>query len=213
MTKRHSGCWWILNGVETWTWHKWKLFWPRWCGDGQSPIFIFQDSPWALLSYRLQGITKPVRANHLAGKKVIESHARSVTLFLPLSAATCRDKNWCSNSPGKPSFGKENRQSCSVWQAGLASHLRNQSSGTPKFHFCTEGLELTLGPGIFRAPGMTVVCSADLELSLSSICPRRRVWTSTASAFSGTSKALWDENIKDNHRNCSNCNRTHIALH
>lgn len=154
-----------------------------------------------------------MRANHLAGKKVIDSHARSVTLFLPLSAATCRDKNWCSNSPGKTSFGKENRQSCSIWQAGLASHLGNQSSGTPKFHFCTEGLELTLGPVIFRAPGMTAVSSADLELSLSSICPRRRVWTSTASAFSGTFKALWDENIKDNHRNCSNRNRIHITLH
>ena len=44
---------------------------------------------------------KSVKANHLTGKNVIESHGRSVTLFPPLSAAICRDTNWCINTPAK----------------------------------------------------------------------------------------------------------------
>lgn len=68
---------------------------------------------------------KSAKANHLTGKSVIESHAHSVTLFLPLSVAICRDANWCINTSPKHLFERK-RQSDSVWQAGLVPHLRNQ---------------------------------------------------------------------------------------
>lgn len=67
---------------------------------------------------------KSAKANHLTGKSVIESHAHSVTLFLPLSVAICRDANWCINASAKHLLEKK-RQSDSIWQAGLVPHLRN----------------------------------------------------------------------------------------
>lgn len=88
---------------------------------------------------------KSVKANHLTGKNVIESHACIVNLFPPLSVAMCRDTNWCINTPAKRLSKK--RTGKVVAYAGWVGvpPLEPDSAGIPKILFCTEGLELLQG--------------------------------------------------------------------
>lgn len=156
---------------------------------------------------------KSVKANHVTGKKFIESHARSVTLFPPLSVAICRDTNWWINTPAKHLLEKRTGKMVAYSRLGWCPTSGTKECWYTKNPLLHWRLGVTLGPVIFRAAGMMVVSFKDLGPSLSLLCPRRSVWTSMVSAFSGTFKTFWNKNIKDNDGNCLNHTRIRIMFY